>query len=301
MSESGGVTLFFVHRGNPFYLKYAVSQAASCMPGCRLVLLGDRYNRHLRDAEWHPIDESFDRAARFALVYRHLSPNPVAFELFCIQRWLVLQDFVERHGIEGPLVYLDSDALVFLDLRRLFDRYAFDIALTREIGPAFTLLRGPAVLQALADFLFEAYTDPALLQVLEGIYHRGDSPFWMKNRYVSDMQLLGLFARRRPRLDLSQEVLGGVFDYAFHDDEGFEYNPCKRIKRVRWDRNLRCYVGVRGGRRVPFHGLHFQVGTKVFLPHHYHGRRRFWDQPFQTLIKWRGYLTTVVKRVLGRC
>lgn len=296
------LTIFFVHRGNPFYLKYALAQARQHHPRARLILLGDGANRQLGLVDWEPLEAYWGSAREFERVYVHLSPNSRRFELFCFQRWLALAAFVRRHGLEGPVACLDSDTLVYLNLERLFRSLEFEVALTREIGPAFTLWRDARLLGEFASFLFESYTDDHFVHFLREMQRGERRPFslWFPG-YVADMHLLGLFARTKTVWDLSWEWEGGVFDYAFHVDEGFAFDPCKRIKRLSYDPRRRRFFGIREGRRIDFWGLHFQVGTKVFLPHHYTAATRFPDRFLHRAIQGRGYLTSWVKRALGRC
>jgi len=292
------VTIFYVHRGNPFYLKYSLAQTRERFPHAQIVLLGDESNRNLvRFVEYHPL-EGYSLAARdFAGQYVHLSPNLVEFELFCIQRWFFVEEFVRLHGVEGPLVYLDSDVLVYENVFEELVQKNMALATTRELGPAFTFFRDPSVLAGLVAFIHRAYTDPTLLSTLRGIFETGVSPFFLQGKYVSDMQLLGLYYRTLTEtLDLGTFWPDVAFDYAFHTAEGYSFNPYKRIKRLWW-RDGHPY-GKRKGSLVRFAGLHFQVGTKIYLPLYYRGSFRFNDLWKYRLIHLRGAVTTALKFIL---
>lgn len=292
-------SVVFVHRGNPFYLKYAVAQARETQPDARLYLLGDETNRWIEPECWHPLELYGGRATRFESRYVHLSPNDRQFELFCIQRWLYLAEFVERESVQGPVACIDSDSLIYSSLNDRFAGQDFDLALTRQIGPAFTLFRDPGIVAGLAGFIESAYSTPDVLTTLKKIYNEGISPFWLKNRYVSDMHLLGLYGRTiRKTVDLAEPWDGHVFDYAFGLDEGYAYNPYKRIKRIWRDRNG--FYSERGARKFYFSGLHFQVGAKVFLPQYYTAGRKFADRHYYAYVKWRGRATTAAKWLLHK-
>ena len=134
---------------------------------------------------------------------------------------------------------------------------------------------------------------------LKRISYEGVSPFWMKNKYVSDMQLLGLYARTLDNVvDLSEPWNGEVFDYALGLDEGYAYNPYKKIKYIKQD--TMGFYGTKGRERYYFAGLHFQVGAKVFLPQYYTAHREFPDRHYYAYIKWRGRATTLAKWLLHK-
>ena len=292
------MTIFYIHTGNPFYLKYSLSQTRDRFPGVRLILLGDETNSDLENyAEHHSMDRYFEAAGAFARIYRHLSPNSIEFELFCIQRWFLIEEFVRREGIKGPILHLDSDVLVY---ENVFDELAdrqIPLATTRELGPAFTFFRDPEILAGLVRFIGLAYDKGPILETLESIYMTGDSPFFLKGKYVSDMQLLGLYSRTLSGVvDLFHYRSDLVFDYAFHSAEGYAWNPYKRIKRIWW-RDGQPY-GRRNGVYVRFAGLHFQVGTKIFIPLYYRGTVRFADRWKYWFVHGRGALTTAMKFLL---
>jgi len=297
------MTIFFVHRGNPFYLKYAIAQVVSVMPNDRVILLGDETNQNIlkNKIEWYPIKSYWETAKSFETVYVHLSPNSKEFELFCYQRWMVVYDWINSHQLEGQMACLDSDVLVFENLSTILDAKKVDLATTKEIGPAFTLFRNQEVFSQFIGHIFESYSNPESFSQLKDIFYHGNTPFFLKHQYVSDMHLLGFFSKKVPTLDLSFEYQNGIFDYAFQESEGFDYNPCKRIKSLWYDKTAKKWFGKRDGRKIYFHGLHFQVGTKVFLPNYYKGKFIFGDYWIHELMKLKGMVTTVIKKIIGLC
>jgi hypothetical protein len=98
----------------------------------------------------------------------------------------------------------------------------------------------------------ETYSNAARLAALEEIYRSGISPVPLPGGWICDMTLLGMYALSMGNrcIDLSDERDGAVYDYAFGEPEGFQYNPYKHIKRLR--RDHRRFYGIRGGRRVFF-------------------------------------------------
>ncbi len=295
-------TILYFNRGNPFYLKYSLAQTVEICPGSRVVLLGDDTNRDLGLCEWHPIKQFSSSSALFDTVYKHLSENDREFDLVCFQTWFVFDEFARKEGIAGPVACLDHDVLLFENLSELFAKQDFDMATTRLIGNQYTLFRSPKLLHGFVDFVQNHYTDPRKLRILEDIFRTKHSPVPLPGGWICDMTLLGLYANTLGDrlLDLGEEREGKVFDYAFHIDEGFDWNPHKRIKRVRMDSRRRMPYSFRKERKVYFSGLHFQVSTKVFLPHYYVGSKRFPDMTYHALIKARGKITDAVKAAFQR-
>lgn len=208
-------------------------------------------------------------------------------------------DFVQRHSIQGPIICFDSDILIFENVFDDLAKQGIDLATTRELGPAFTFFGHPKILQGLLSFFYEAYQNPQVLNRLQEIFRTGISPFFLQGKYVSDMHLLGLYYRNLDRkVDLFEYSPKMVFDYAFHSAEGFSWNPYKRIKRIRWKDGKP--HGLRQGVLVQFAGLHFQVGTKIYIPRYYRGAFHFSDRIKFRFIYFRGAITTMIKFILAR-
>jgi hypothetical protein len=293
-------TILYFNRGNPYYLKYSIAQTVEVCKGSRVVLLGDESNSKLSLCEWRPIDSYFDSAARFGSIYKHLSTNDRDFDLGCFQTWFVFDEFARKEGLQGPIVCLDHDVLLYSDIAGLFDAADFDIATTSVVGNQYTLFRSPGLLHGYTVYMEEMYTIPSRYAALEEIYRTKVCPVPLPGGWICDMTLLGMYALGfgGRRLDLSALHDGSVYDYALGEPEGFQYNPYKGIKRIR--RDHKGFYGIRSGQKLYFAGLHFQVGAKVFLPQYYTGRKRFQDYLRHEYIRWRGRATSAAKWLLHR-
>jgi len=123
MSEES-VNIIFIHRGANDYLKFSLAQAHKSNPLANIFLIGDNGNRNISDFVKHyNIDDYFASALKLENVYQHFSCNSVEFELFCIQRWFVLLDFIKANKIE-KFFYADSDVLIFSDLAREWSKFS---------------------------------------------------------------------------------------------------------------------------------------------------------------------------------
>jgi hypothetical protein len=293
------LTILYFNEGNAFYLKYSIAQTVERCPSARVILLGDESNSRYSFVEHHRIRDYSQSAEQFAGIYEHLSTNDREFDLACFRTWFVFSEFVRREKIRGPVVCLDHDILLYEDLAPLLDG-SFDVATTKLVGNQYTVFARAELLLSFTEFIAIQYSSQDGLKRLRTIYRTGISPVPLPGGWICDMTLLGLFVlpfveQGRYR-DLGVEWEGGVFDYAFHQAEGYAFNRYKSIKKI-WIRKGIAW-GKRDGQWVRFRGLHFQVGTKVFLPHYYTGKRWFADKPRHEWIRLRGYLTSLLKALL---
>lgn len=104
--------IIFLNYGNPWYLKYALSQCKGTNPDARVILLGDKSNYGYAGIEHHSYADYTEYGAQLSTVYEHMSTNPYKFELFCIERWFTISSFLEKNNIKECFV-MDSDVLLY--------------------------------------------------------------------------------------------------------------------------------------------------------------------------------------------
>jgi len=255
----------FIHRGASRYLAGSVTQARQSNPGAEILVLGDRFNAGLRLARHFDAADFGDSAARFRDVYRHRSTHTIEYELFCFERWFLLQSFLETQSLDACL-YLDSDVLLYSDATVQARRFTdFDLTPSRE-SPHCMFINRRAGLDRFCAFLMECYISPELFGRLESHFHKLQA----ENRPggVCDMTAFGLFdALSRGRIvDLYPILEGGAFDHAMTDSNGFEM--ANGIKKIRWRDGLPYCMHQPDGQLVRFHTLHFQGRAKRFLRSH---------------------------------
>ena len=112
-------TIIFFHQGFSPYLPFVLEQARISNPRARVILLGDARNRIAGiDYEHRICPETSPRRQRFHRVFVHLNTSHLEDERRCIERWLILADFLEREAV-GPFWFLDSDAFPLTDLGQM--------------------------------------------------------------------------------------------------------------------------------------------------------------------------------------
>jgi hypothetical protein len=67
------IPIFFVHFGNPFYLKYTLKQASFFNPQTKVYLLGDESNNKYSFVNHINMGDYFEGATAFEKIYKHMS------------------------------------------------------------------------------------------------------------------------------------------------------------------------------------------------------------------------------------
>jgi hypothetical protein len=259
------IPIVFIHRGACRYLAGSITQARQSNPDAQIFVLGDRYNAGFRLARHFDAADFGDGAERFRTVYRHRSTHEVEYELFCFQRWFLLQSFLEAQAL-GACLYLDSDVLLYSDATVQARRFAeFDLT-PSQTSPHCMFINRKAGLDHFCAFLMECYTSPELFGRLDTLFLKLQA----ENRPggVCDMTAFGLFGSlgRGRVMDLYSIREGGAFDHAMSDANGFEME--NGIKRIQWPGGLPHCRQQPGGQLLRFHTLHFQGSVKRFLRSH---------------------------------
>mgnify|MGYP003292157105 CR=1 FL=1 len=227
-----GIPIFFVHRGFNNMLYYSVGQVKSTNPDSQIYLLGDSDNKCLEKLGIKHImlSDYFDGAQKFADCFVNMSFNKADYELFCFQRWFVLNSFIKQEDITEPFVYLDSDVLIYSDLTKWanenFNNY--DITVCKKEGPQYTFCT-PDVLNQFCEYIYDCYTVPVMKQKIVDKYE------FYKAKYsyggICDMTILELFAQNKKVLDTNVIVNGALFDNNVSCSEGFKMeNKRKTVK-----------------------------------------------------------------------
>ncbi|MBW3021069.1 hypothetical protein KY334_07270 [Candidatus Woesearchaeota archaeon] len=108
-------TVVMISDGDNFFLKHNFAQAKKVLSNANFVLIGNHKNQEHANSlniDFYPI-EDFSEGIEYK--YMHLSPNPQKYEKFCIDRWIILCNFVNKMNLRGAL-YFDADVFVLDNL-----------------------------------------------------------------------------------------------------------------------------------------------------------------------------------------
>ena len=267
-------SIIFVHKGNDFYLHLAVKQAIRTNPTIKVILLGDESNKNVEGACHFLISDYFKRAEALSEIYVHHSPNGVAYELFCFQRWLVIWEFMQKHPeYDDRFVYCDSDTLLFSYVKEYLNQLGnHPLGLENGLCPAFTF--------------FNKGTLSEICTTIEGFYNTEvGKQYWQffvdqtirENKIFgfSDMyafEYYGKFIRKGevvnldiPQKDLqAKNAVYSCYDQSINLSDGFETDKNGK-KNIKWKQGIPYCYSCLLKKDVRFKGIHFQGRDKFLM------------------------------------
>jgi hypothetical protein len=183
----------------PRHLQVSIAQTKKFNEN--VVLLGDKTNSHL-NVNHYSIEDYSEGVDHFRSLYKHMSTNPEGFELKCIERWIVLANFVKKENL-NKVIYLDSDIMTFCnyeDRESLFEKdYTAMVCAPHRLGIDKDSKRdwsvtgcvsfwNSDVIEKFKNFILEVYTDKSKL-LEKWNWH-------IENKYfggICDMTIMYLF------------------------------------------------------------------------------------------------------------
>jgi hypothetical protein len=272
------IPVVFTHRGDQDYVQVAVKQAKQW--NGRVILLGDEANSDW-DVEHYPIADYFSEdAERVADCYEHMCSNPHDFELYNLQEFFVLREFMRRQELD-KIFACDSDVMIYADLaeeEKKFGDYLAVYSIPQEqweyrwsasAHAAYWTFSG---LCAFCDFIEKTYTAETGLAKLREKWR------WHQENGVGggvcDMTLLWLFHLESAHLvhDICRVVGDVAFDHNIRVGENSfpdEYRMDGELKQVDWQNSQPHCWHRELERWVRFAVLHFQDGAKPLMGEYY--------------------------------
>jgi hypothetical protein len=251
------IPIVIIHRGDSEYLPATIFQLRYSNPKCAIHLLGDDGNTRYRQlVSHHKISDYNDSAEKFKTVYKHFSTNGYEFELVCIQRWYILNEFLKKNKIERCL-YIDSDVLVYCDVTSAQKGLAKFGMTVSGISAHTNFVNSPALLDEFCNFVTALYTDSKAEQNLQDEFnsfvkvHGGGG--------ISDMTMFTKFREHRPGSigDISiPQKDNSVFDITL--DTLQDYESENGFKKVSWKAGYPVVVSKGLNTSITFNTLHFQ-------------------------------------------
>jgi len=259
----------FVHTGDSWYLWYTLRQARLTNPTAPIYLIGDRHlPQYDGFATYVPIAAYMAEANAFAGIYRHLSTNSHAYELFCFQRWFVLKAFAAER-LRGPFVTLDSDVMVYADLGLEQARFAdYDLTVTKGKNPQNMFVAGHVALERFCSFVCALYAEGAA--ELERRYQAYRDEH--SEGGICDMTAFDDYRQAFPTrvADAATIHAGSCFDNNVRRADGFAM--ARGYKRLSWSDGQPYGQHLAPNATVRFSTLHFQGGAKLLIPYFAHRR-----------------------------
>lgn len=263
------IAIVLIHQNNSYYLPYSLSQVRSTNPEANIYLLGDRRNSHYREVVSANLFDYFDGAKKFEEVYKHLSTNPINYELFCFQRWFILRDFMIKNSMK-KCFYMDSDLMVYTNIQeeqKKFEEYELTLSSSPEsdsYSPHCMFINSIQALINVCNFSKELYEDSTLTKTLEHQYKRRVDSNLLGG--ACDMTMFREYYRLYPeRIGFTSDVIAGTtYDHNINTDGG-SYEMKNRRKNIFWEDNYPCCNNHKLNRVIKFKVLHFQGNAKHYM------------------------------------
>lgn len=257
------VPIVLIHSFNHSYLPISLWKLRETNPESPVYLIGDGWNKHF--AMWvkhEPMALYMEKANELRQKFKNFSTNPAEFELICLQRWLILESFMERHQIDSCL-YLDSDVLVYDRLEKDFQRFSGYGMTVAGISGHSNFIQGRDTLRAFCRFIESAYSSEAKILELEEKYRRFRETHSAGG--ISDMTFFTEFREAYPGkvLDIAEPIAAKAFDITITYTKGMKEE--QGLKKLSW-KNGKPIAQTLDGMEVEMRSLHFQGASKSHMP-----------------------------------
>jgi hypothetical protein len=228
----------------PRHLEVSINQCKKFND--QVFLLGDESNSHL-DVDHCNIAEYSDGIDEFRLAYKHMSSNSMEFEMACIERWIVLANFVKKMNLD-KVVYLDSDIMTFCNYGEVETSFGDDydamVCSGERFGPSvdrpdYWVVAGCVsywkhdTILKFKDFIYRCYSDKFDQLLAKWDYHQNSDCAGG----ICDMALMYLFYFENNLHSLCKVRNNSTFDQNFYVPENYlrdEYAVSGRGKTITW-------------------------------------------------------------------
>lgn len=253
------IPVIVLHLGRQPYYDKVIDQAT-------------KYNEHvfaigdLVPPSHYDIKEYSQSANEFSTIYDHLSTNSRKIELMCFQRWFILKDFMEKHGIDVSF-HIDSDVMLYANADKEYhDKFEqFDFTLSHRCcgSNSFFTLKG---LRNFCNFLMNFYKNKSSYE-----YERVAAHYHVRQKHglpggVCDMTLLEYYSYQNC----------GKIGEMMHiiNDSTYDHNINVPDQYFRMNKGMKHFVFVNGipycyqestGKQIQFKTLHFQGAAKNLI------------------------------------
>ena len=251
-----------LHRGPADFIACALQSLRLCHPDRRIILLGDDYHRYdaslniERHRQWSRYNAG---AKHLAQIYRHQSTNKYAFELLCLERWLILDEFC-RHEAIDRLIHLDTDILSFGDFSEVEAVLEDNVSATCGTSPHVAVMSHRDI-TSMAKLIREFY---------DGSFK---FPEGTDLSNVSDMNFIAYLSPRLGWRNLHDLPIGVKVDHHLRSSNG--YRMVDGLKYFEFVDGSPFAINEESGDQHRFLCVHFQGSSKQHMAAFF--RRAFGD------------------------
>lgn len=209
----------------------------------------------------------------FSAIYEHLSTNNRKIELMCFNRWFILKDFMEKHGIDVSF-HIDTDVMLYTNVNTMWDYFSqFDFTLSHRCcgSNSYFTYHG---LKNFCNFLMNFYNKKNSYD-----YERVAAHYHVRQKFglpggVCDMTLLQHYSYLHCGKigEMMHIVEKGTFDHNINESDQY-FRMSKQMKDVVFINGLPFCYQESTGKQIQFRTLHFQGSAKMYITqlHHFKG------------------------------
>lgn len=268
------IPIIFFHAGDSDYLQYTLKQAVTSNPNSDVYLLGDQFNEKYSSIVKHYMyDSFFDSVWDFKNKYVHLSTNDAGYEVICIVRWFIINDFCKRHNID-KFFYCDSDVMLYCDITEEQKKFAdYRCTMTHNISAGITFINDLRVLDEYHDLCKRVYSKEDKFNFNKCKQHFENLQANNRAGGVCDMTLWSIYRNIGNPGDYGETsaiINDSTFDHNINGDDGYETE--NGIKKVYWKDNKPYCKKIWLDRLIRFNCIHFQgQPAKALIPSYVRG------------------------------
>lgn len=253
------IPIIFVHNGDSFYLRYALENAKKFNPDSQIILIGDGVTKYPDFVEYYDLNNFNRYSSVLEKIYVHKNNSNPLIELFCIKRWLVLLDFLEKKKLDKVFT-CDSDVLLYQDINIDSKNYlAVDVLLAKGVSAGLTFINNIDVLSEYNKIVVDFYKNKLGKVEYEDNNTITDMSFWKvlnkKNKFKVG--------------EITNIVDKSVYDAGILIEQNF-IKMIGGMKQIKFINGLP--YGITDKNNIRLKCIHFQGPTKFYMKYFSDGK-----------------------------
>lgn len=256
---------------NNYWLKYVINQAKYFNPDSQVILIANRNINIFNKIHYYPLKDYCNLANKFRNIYIHLSSNAYNYEIFCIERWFILNEFLIKNNVKSPFFYFDSDVLLLSCINNIIKKFSlisYDYSITGHGGPQY--FKSQEILNNYCNLISSFYSNNNQIMHMKEFYKKLRKQGTKGG--VGDMYFLKEFLKMQTNyIDLYENTnnKNQVFDENIKNTENYNKYKIFKIKKVYLSQRKAYFYNIKIKKYIRTYGLHFQGNSKVFIPYFY--------------------------------
>lgn len=265
--------IFFQKGASAAHFRVFIEQAVRFCQSADVVAITDGFLNML-PCPTFPLSEYEQSSLDFEKNYVHLSTNGYHVELICIQRWFVINEFIQKKGI-NKYYTPDSDVLLFCDIGKEFSKFEkYDFTLSMRSAPGQSFWMSSEVMNEFCKFAMDIYSNQGSDKARQIFSHYTNLRSQGKPGGVCDMTLWEHFIKNRDyKVGETTDIIeNSIFDHNFYMAyDGYAHDGQNKI--IQWSEGLPYCL--RNGELIRFNSFHlscrrnlaplmFEKSTKYF-------------------------------------